>query len=61
LRTSNELDNGKLLLDVLPRLALGYEFDIETVREYMFYRFYEFGCMINKYDLFLTNTDWRFI
>ncbi len=27
----NCMDNGKLLLDVLPRSALGFEFCIETV------------------------------
>ncbi len=27
----NCMDNGKLLLDVLPRSALGFEFSIETV------------------------------
>lgn len=27
----NYMDNGKLLLDVLPRSALGFEFSIETV------------------------------
>jgi hypothetical protein len=32
MRTTKELDNGKLLLDVLPRSALGYEFIIEIVR-----------------------------
>ena len=61
LRTSKELDNRKLLLDVLPRSTLGHELDNETVREYIIYRFYEFDCMINYYDLFLTDKDWRFI
>ena len=47
LRTSKELDNGKLLLDVLPRSALGYEFDIVTVRKYISCRFYKSDCMIH--------------
>ena len=36
----NCMDNGKLLLDVLPRSALGFEFSIETV-----------SILISKYSL----------
>ncbi len=61
MRTSKELDNGKLLLDVLPRSALGYEFDIETVRYTMLYCDFKCNCMINHYVLFLTISDRRFI
>lgn len=32
MKQTKDGDNGKLLLDVLPRSALGYEFKIEKVR-----------------------------
>ena len=41
MRTTKEnVDNGKLLLDVLPRSALGYEFDIITVSKMIYFSNY---------------------
>jgi len=59
MRTFKEKDNEKLLLDVLPRSCLGYEFKIEIVNEqYVFSNFFiALICVLTNFRLVIYFTN----